>query len=470
MSNPDTTRIFNYPEVTTPASDAKILLDSQTVGSKCIDANLFHCDLIDKTITQRGTFEASEDDADGFKKVVVDIPYTDVHVASGPIATFEGEDLPLKSLTASIVPVQDLHGYDHPWAGGGGKNKFGGEYNVKFTLDHYIPSGTTITISTGTASDSATRVNLYNASDSRFGNAGVNTVSGNRRYRTVTLTDDLYAILFDQYDNGNYQVEISSSMTSYAPYSNICPISGWDEANVSVSGFNIWNEEWINGYYNQGQFIFAQDAICCKNKIIVKPNTNMYYVKDFSVESNFYYTFYDINGNFLPLSGYDASGRIAKASSGVISVPSGAYYMTFNMGSAYGSTYNHDISLNYPSTDTSYHAYNGHTYTIPFTDSQGQSVEVFGGSVDVVNGGGNAYKEYPSYNGETLIGPWISDRDVYAPNTTPTIGAQVVDTGDTTTFYTQPTSIKSLDGVNNVFADSGDVDVEYQTVWVRPTE
>jgi hypothetical protein len=106
-----------------------------------------------------------------------------------------------------------------------------------------------------------------------------------------------------------------------------------------------------------------------------------------------------------------------------------------------------------------YTPYNGRTTTIPFTDGQGQSVEVFGGSVDVVNGVVTPYPYYASYNGEQLTGEWISDRDVYAEGTTPTIGAQVVNIGATgTSFDVQPTSIKSLDGVNNVWASTGDVE------------
>jgi hypothetical protein len=99
------------------------------------------------------------------------------------------------------------------------------------------------------------------------------------------------------------------------------------------------------------------------------------------------------------------------------------------------------------------------TYTIPFTDGQGQSVEVFGGSVDVVNGVVTPCTYYASYNGEQLTGEWISDRDVYAEGTTPTIGAQVVNIGATgTPFNTQPTSIKSLDGENNLSASTGQIE------------
>ena len=75
-----------------------------------------------------------------------------------------------------------------------------------------------------------------------------------------------------------------------------------------------------------------------------------------------------------------------------------------------------------------------------------------------------------SYNGEALPSTWISDRDVYAEGTTPTIGAEVVYTrANPITVQLAPTPVKSLEGENNILANCGAVDVEYQTVWVRPT-
>ena len=150
-----------------------------------------------------------------------------------------------------------------------------------------------------------------------------------------------------------------------------------------------------------------------------------------------------------------------------------------------------------------------HTTTIPFTDGQGQSVEVFGGSVDVVNGASSEQfvcEKIPFSNYLTKTDLTNVTRYTYAllneidttDYSTQKCNMATVDasyTSDTThfycgnmnlgpraylflpigvepsvdvefyyklstptTFYTQPTSIKSLDGVNNVFASTGDVD------------
>ena len=157
-------------------------------------------------------------------------------------------------------------------------------------------------------------------------------------------------------------------------------------------------------------------------------------------------------------------------------------------------------------TDEPYEPYAGTTTTIPFTDSQGQSVEVFGGSVDVVNGGeqqrtmaivdmgtlawagttNNRFvadlNDVISASGDftdfmcEMFTPrasiengsiWINNKKIYVVDTThstPTDFTNFVNgkkivypLATPTTFYTQPTSIKSLDGENNVFANTGDV-------------
>ena len=51
---------------------------------------------------------------------------------------------------------------------------------------------------------------------------------------------------------------------------------------------------------------------------------------------------------------------------------------------------------------------------------------IYGGSVDAVTGDGQkTWEIIASYNGESLPGEWISDRDVYSSGATPTTGAQV---------------------------------------------
>lgn len=97
-------------------------------------------------------------------------------------------------------------------------------------------------------------------------------------------------------------------------------------------------------------------------------------------------------------------------------------------------------------------------------DWSGTAGTVYGGSLDLLTGILTVYPYYASYNGEALVGPWVSDRDEYAVNTTPTTGAQVVDFGGTTTTYQlTATRLSTLSGTNNIFADVGETNVKYWT-------
>ena len=99
-------------------------------------------------------------------------------------------------------------------------------------------------------------------------------------------------------------------------------------------------------------------------------------------------------------------------------------------------------------------------YTVNFKDANNNPLTVVGGQLNINNGQASVdvYPYYASYNGEELTGEWISDRDEYTEGGTPTTGAQVLNIGGTpTTYALDDISIIPHDGVNNVFASTGDV-------------
>lgn len=103
--------------------------------------------------------------------------------------------------------------------------------------------------------------------------------------------------------------------------------------------------------------------------------------------------------------------------------------------------------------------YSKQTITIPATPGT-----VYGGTLDVLTGTLTARPYYASYNGETLVGPWVSSMDTYAAGAAPTTGAQVVDLGGTpTVVQLDPETLSTLLGANNIWADTGDVTVTYQS-------
>ena len=100
-------------------------------------------------------------------------------------------------------------------------------------------------------------------------------------------------------------------------------------------------------------------------------------------------------------------------------------------------------------------------YSITFPTEAGT---VYGGSLNVTTGVLTVDRaQIASYNGETLPGEWISDRDVYAQGTTPTTGAQVVyELATPVTYQLTPQEIRTLLGTNNIWADTGDTSVGYK--------
>ena len=113
-------------------------------------------------------------------------------------------------------------------------------------------------------------------------------------------------------------------------------------------GINKWDEEWINGYLSStdGSYISDANSICSKNFTEIQANTNYFLYKASSVP-NTYICWYDVNQTFM-------SRELVNNS--VVASPNNAKY--FKVSSyGYGTTYNNNISINYPATDTSYHPY-----------------------------------------------------------------------------------------------------------------
>ena len=273
---------------------------------------------------------------------------------SGSAVSFTAADAaPVADLTAAIVPVQVLHGYDAPWAPGAGKNLL--DPNEAETLKYVRSDGSVMTTS-GWSASGYIRVTAGSTYVLNIRNSGVTAYhafyDANKEFVSsvisttspITIPSDASYIRLSMktVEPGTAQFELGSSATSFAPYSNICPISGWTECKVYRSG-----------------------------------------------------------------------------------------------------------------ADTS----DPTIYTVTF----GSAGTVYGGTLDVTTGTLTVTKaNIASYNGETLPGAWISDRDVYAVGTTPTIGAQVVyDLAEPIVYNLTPVEIRTLVGQNTIWADTGDVTVKY---------
>lgn len=389
----------------------------------------------------------------------------------------------IDELEVDIRPVQDLHGYTKPWPPGGGKNLFGGVYNVRFTFAEPIPSGTVISVSGSTTTSDNTRCNLYNAVGTRFQNFGLNdTVNGRKVRNGYTLADDAYEVLFDVAEADKFQIEIASTATSYAPYSNICPISGRDSVSVTRTGKNLLSPKlYAGGTYNPTvgtvwnltenpiQFSTTDNATFTINTegnwwyftllLPLIPHVNMYISMGGSSTGTFGRTYGYLDKNFTVLSKDNTTDTSWTLTGGIYpdGAPNRAYFyvvITNRNTSSTTLTITNPMVRLYSESDNTYEPYVANKYdiTIPQT--------VYGGTLDVTRGKLTVtHGMIASYNGEPLPGEWISDRDVYAEGTTPTIGAQVVYELETPIILhlTPVGSIPLLEGQNNIFADTGDI-------------
>lgn len=289
-------------------------------------------------------------------------PTEDVAVEGNPVTFDSPFEQDAKSVVVSVKPIQNLHGYDHPWVGGAGKNKVDNSTNI---IGLYNGSGTFIdnneynsTALIAVKPSTQYTASIFDASGNYINNAVVtlwadaNTIISELTSGTFTTTAETQFVRVRNFlaessyipNNYNFQLEQGETHTSFAPYSNICPISGINEVEIEVS---------------DGE---------SEPTITTIP---------------------------LPSTLYDAD-------------------------------------------------------------------------VDVTNGGGeNRYGYIASYNGETLPGAWISDRDVYTGSNSPTIGAEVCyELATPTTISFTPADVELLEGTNVVSTNGEKVAVKYgRSLW-----
>lgn len=388
-------------------------------------------------------------------------------IPTGDTASFIASDsMQIIKLESDITPSQDLHGYDAPWAGGAGKNKWefdsslSGSGNVLGgkVFTNQIPLGTYTLSCKGTFASGGVMAFrfVYTDNTTKDVTLGYNVQSGTYYVsavfeKTVRALSYVYSNNADNSIN-SIQLEQGETATSYAPYSNICPISGWDKVNVTRCGANL-----CDGIFEQGSITNngtnSPSTTRCRlvGYMPIKPNATYYCKSDY----NTFLFFYDKNKTFIGYYANNVKNSTFKPKDLPNAVSGGddfsnARYVRFRYDNA---TFEGNFSINYPSTDTEYHAYNGQTYTIDLDGTR------YGGTLDVVSGLLTITDGHiASYNGETLPSTWISDRDVYSEGTTPTTGAQVVYKLASALNYQLTTQqINDLIGQNYIWADTGSI-------------
>ena len=232
---------------------------------------------------------------------------------------------------------------------------------------------------------------------------------------------------------------------------NIRSISGWDEVTVTRCGKNLLNLE--------TQTFTSNKEVLLDDEIPPGSYTLSANVQTNSGSDSCLVNFLDsqnalVASAYMPIS--DTSQHRITLSRKVKTL---FMFAARNNADAIGHQATlSNIQLELGSTPTDYEPYQGDTYDIALPET------VYGGTVDCVTGAGSKTWGYiASYNGEALPREWISDRDVYAPGTTPTTGAQVAyKLATSEPFKVSQVSIPSLRGENYFFTNGENMDIIYK--------
>lgn len=334
-----------------------------------------------------------------------------VHITDG------ADDIPMDSVKVKIEPVQNLNGQSNPYPAGGGKNLFDGytapwkkwqlNSNVFRTRPDTDPGitftpnedGTVTVITTGTYMGVAVEIESSDA-DRVFSVSGASSVAlysayedGASRlnvsptYATISAGVSGYiGIRFDAV--GTYtikcQLESGSTATDYAPYSNICPITGFIEANVVRIGKNLFdpnqNFTLMACYDKNGEIVYRKGA-----ELHLSDGTYAFSASKINTDVGYIYlNVLNADGSFVRFWYFIASSDIR---SFVTTLEDGQYIIIYDSLAKAESDETHfhefNIQIENGSTTTEYEPYQGNTYPITFPSETGT---VYGGELDVTNG------------------------------------------------------------------------------------
>ena len=251
------------------------------------------------------------------------------------------------SLVLSMEPIQDLHGYDHPWVGGAGKNLLVplSEDRVSQGITIHQNSDGSITLngtcsSTGLVITGTFKVEANTNYTVSIGNYDTSIISdyglqGFSRRKVISNESDFLSDGIQIFTNAGTvfnnivvwpQIEYGTLATYFEPYSNICPISGHTEADVWNDPVYpapiMWNQhakELVTENYVFGEYVnvSASDDVTTVsftadgNKLIydnrrgtevVVPSNHVVYAKIIELDSSNLSTTYSL-GYTIPSGG-----------------------------------------------------------------------------------------------------------------------------------------------------------------------
>lgn len=331
---------------------------------------------------------------------------------------------PIKQLRCVFDPVQNLHGYDYSWPAGGGKNildmadenivlgKYISNAGAESTNANNFYNNKYISVKASTAytlsmSEKVSYCSIMEYDSSKtfikrtlFGDG---TTAGKIDSATVTMGSTTAYILIGSNMKGStlsladvqavsWQVEEGSTATSWVPYENVCPIDGWTEANVTKTGANIAESEYVltnTSMYSAVLFIEAD----------LKPSTtytlsfvgtagNLCYTN----EKLFAYANVSITGSRQSVT-FTTKAEISRSTAAQYYSGRGWIILKNAQAQPADNTFT-DIQLEVGSSATDYEPYSGEVYNVEFP-VQGKNLfneAKYADGTEVNNQGAYGYK------------------------------------------------------------------------------
>lgn len=467
---------------------------------------------------------------------------TSIETASGAIANFNTSlAMPVLDCIAEFSATQDLHGQSAPYPAGGGKNLFSdvfSDYSKPASYWEYpitLTQGTTYKISAELVGTDITGIAVGIAKGgSKYpydGQKNVIKTNGTTSSPDAFTIDDTWTdpkllvyceneTAFNSiFANYHVQLEVGSTATSFAPYSNICPIVGVDKVNITRTGKNLLPSLSSAVTVNQITFSPLSDgAIDIDGTASGNASVDVGRNEGFFLQAGTYYVNITATPYTITVFGI-VNGTVTTIKNGgglfTLTKPTQIFIRVFI---ASGTTVNHlrlPLQLEVGSTATDYEPYQGTTIIINLGGTY------YGGSVDAVTGkitltyklvvldGSEVWSAYVSWNGyyrnipdmksgfnQDGLANWLPNYSdgsnpsfrlgvnnnrlyIYQANTIEGVSSAstwkdylsahnleiVYPLAEPITIYASNTAeLLTKAGLNNIYCDTGNIEVKYRRI------
>lgn len=337
----------------------------------------------------------------------------------------------IRNLTVQLEPQQDLHGQDAPYPAGGGKqllnpSAFDGLPSTNNGVTATLSADGTVSLSgTATANAYCSIINYKTLSDfgifapdtsytlSAYVQAGVYGILGiygsGVDYADPTGNGKTFSFTAEQISTLRYRLVIyiasgtntngmvikpmiclssASNPTTFAPYSNICPITGWTGAKVTRAGKNLLPYPYIDGATkttNNVLFTVNADGSVTVTRENTQSSTAFYSFADsshtFLLQAGTYTKLKPLDNGTVQFNIYAKDGTVLatnQTASFTLTKPTEVYA---NLRVATDATLPLTVYPQIELGKTAYEPYSGTTLFLSFGET------VYGGTHEFVSGG-----------------------------------------------------------------------------------